>query len=66
MKNIQQEYRSVIDKFSQNLIISQIETLLNYCNRFYDRQFLTRKNAGNDLLSKVDTLLSDWFGRKKK
>ena len=65
MKNIQQEYRSVIDKFSQDLIISQIETLLNYCNRFYDRQFLTRKNAGNDLLSKVDALLSEWFDNNK-
>ncbi|HSZ31710.1 MAG TPA: helix-turn-helix transcriptional regulator [Puia sp.] len=65
MKNIQQEYQSVIDNFSQDLIVSQIETLLNYCNRFYHRQFLTRKNAGNDLLSKVDTLLSEFFNRKK-
>ncbi len=65
MKNIQQEYRSVIDKFSQDLIISQIETLLNYCNRFYDRQFLTRKNAGSDLLSKIDALLSEWFDNNK-
>lgn len=65
MKDIQQEYRSVIDNFSQDVIISQIETLLNYSNRFYHRQFLTRKNAGNDLLSRVDTLLSAWFDRKK-
>jgi AraC family transcriptional regulator, transcriptional activator of pobA len=66
MKTIRVEYRSVIDNFSQDLIVSQIETLLNYCNRFYHRQFLTRKNAGNDLLSKVDELLSDFFSRKKK
>jgi AraC family transcriptional activator of pobA len=65
MKNIQQEYRSVIDNFSQDLIVSQIATLLNYCNRFYHRQFLTRKNAGNDLLTQMDTLLSTWFDRKK-
>jgi AraC family transcriptional activator of pobA len=65
MKNILQEYRSVIDKFSQDLMISQIETLLNYCNRFYHRQFLTRKNAGNDLLSQMEKLLSEHFVDKK-
>ena len=65
MKNILEEYRSVIDHFSQDVIVSQIETLLNYCNRFYHRQFLTRKNAGNDLLSQIDTLLSEYFDRKK-
>ena len=46
MKSIQHEYRSVTDHFSQDLIVSQIDTLLNYCNRFYHRQFLTRKNSG--------------------
>lgn len=65
MKNILQEYRSVIDKFSQDLIISQIETLLNYCNRFYHRQFLTRQKAGNDLLTQMETLLSEHFNNKK-
>ena len=65
MKNILQEYRSVIDNFSQDLIISQIETLLKYCDRFYHRQFLTRKNAGNDLLSQIDTVLSDHFDQNK-
>ncbi|MEJ0079875.1 MAG: helix-turn-helix transcriptional regulator [Puia sp.] len=65
MKNILDEYRSVIDHFSQDVIVSQIDTLLNYCNRFYHRQFLTRKNAGNDLLSQTDTLLSAYFDRKK-
>ena len=65
MKNIQQEYRSVIDNFSQDLIVSQIDTLLNYCNRFYYRQFLTRKNAGNDLLSQLETIISEYFDAKK-
>jgi AraC family transcriptional regulator, transcriptional activator of pobA len=65
IKNILLEYRSVIDHFTQDLIISQIETLLKYCDRFYHRQFLTRKNAGNDLLSQVDSLLSEWFNLKK-
>ena len=43
IQNIQQEYHSNIDKFSQEIIISQIETLLNYSERFYHRQFITRK-----------------------
>jgi AraC family transcriptional regulator, transcriptional activator of pobA len=63
MKNILQEYRSVIDNFSQDVMISQIETLLNYCNRFYHRQFLTRKDADNDLLTLMETLLTDYFDR---
>src|SRR5690606_13423316 len=42
-QNIQREYLSNIDKFSQNIIIAQIELLLNYCERFYQRQFITRK-----------------------
>src|SRR6218665_1812944 len=44
MQHIAQEYRSVIDHYSQDVIISQTELLLNYCNRFYNRQFITRKN----------------------
>jgi len=65
MRNILLEYRSVIDNFSQDVMISQIETLLNYCNRFYHRQFLTRKNADNDLLNRMEALLSDHFDRKE-
>ena len=61
MKNIEQEYRSGIDKFSQDVMISQIELLLNYSNRFYNRQFITRKNANNDLLTKLEMLLDDYF-----
>jgi AraC family transcriptional regulator, transcriptional activator of pobA len=57
--------RSVIDTYSQDLIVSHILLLLNYCNRFYNRQFLTRKNAGNDLLVKVETRLSDYFNTGK-
>lgn len=61
MKNIEQEYRSSIDKFSQDVMISQIESLLNYANRFNNRQFITRKNANNDLLGKLEELLDDYF-----
>jgi hypothetical protein len=45
IQHIQQEYHTNIDKFSQDIIISQIETLLNYAERFYHRQFITRKKA---------------------
>lgn len=59
--NIEQEYRSVIDTYSQDVIISHIELLLNYSNRFYNRQFITRKHASNDLLIHLEKLLSDYF-----
>lgn len=65
MKNIEQEYRSGIDKFSQDVMTLHIELLLNYSNRFYDRQFITRKNANNDLLTRLEELLNDYFSGEK-
>ncbi|SEL35852.1 AraC-type DNA-binding protein [Chitinophaga rupis] len=59
--NIQQEYRLNIDKFSQDVIVSHIELLLTYCNRFYNRQFITRKSAGSSLLEKMEQLLQEHF-----
>lgn len=61
LKNIKQEYRSVIDNFSQDVIISHIELLLNYSNRFYNRQFITRKHVNHDLLAKFETLLTAYI-----
>lgn len=61
MQNIGQEYRSLIDNYSQDIIISQIELLLNYANRFYNRQFITRKTVSNDLLVKLEELLTGYF-----
>jgi AraC-like DNA-binding protein len=58
---IQLEYRSNIDKFSQGIIISQIETLLNYAERFYNRQFITRKIANHKVLERLETLLETYF-----
>lgn len=58
---IQDELSERIDKFSQDVIISQIEVLLNYANRFYDRQFLTRKSVGNELLARLEQQLEDYF-----
>ncbi|MDY6130109.1 MAG: helix-turn-helix transcriptional regulator [Prevotella sp.] len=50
-----------IDRHSQMLIASNIELLLNYCVRYYDRQFITRTNANQDVLMKVDEILADYF-----
>ncbi|NUY81950.1 helix-turn-helix transcriptional regulator [Flavobacterium sp. MAH-1] len=60
-KNIRNEYRSNLDKFSQDIIISHIETLLNYAERFYGRQFLTRKVTNHQVLDRLEKLLSDYF-----
>ncbi|MFD0939554.1 helix-turn-helix domain-containing protein [Pedobacter boryungensis] len=61
IQNIKQEYHSNIDKFSQRIIISQIETLFNYSERFYQRQFITRKKINHQILDRLETLLSDYF-----
>jgi len=61
MQNIEQEYHSNIDKFSQNVIIAQLELLLTYADRFYHRQFLTRKIANHSTLNSLDDLLNAYF-----
>ena len=61
IQNIQQEYLSNIDVFSQNIIISQIETLLQFSERFYQRQFITRKKANHQLLERLENLVDDYF-----
>lgn len=61
LNNIEKEYESNIDRFSQNVIISQIELLLQYCNRYYSRQFITRKPANDDILARLENLLSDYI-----
>ena len=61
IQNIRQEYHSNIDKFSQAIIISQIETLLNYAERFYQRQFITRRITNHHILSRLEELLTDYF-----
>ncbi|MEO8771357.1 MAG: helix-turn-helix transcriptional regulator [Ferruginibacter sp.] len=65
IQNIQQEYQSNIDKFSQNIIISQIETLLNYAERFYQRQFITRKITNHQILNRLEELLNDYFNNNE-
>ncbi len=61
MQNIEQEYHSNIDNFSQNVIIAQLELLLTYADRFYHRQFITRKIANHRILNQLDILLSQYF-----
>lgn len=61
LHNIQQEYASSIDKFSQNIIIAQIEVLLNYSERFYQRQFITRKKTNHQVLERLETILRAAF-----
>lgn len=61
MQNIGQEYQSRIDKFSQDIIIAQIELLLTYAERFYHRQFITRKIANHEVLGRLERLLDDYF-----
>lgn len=63
-KMIETELNSRIDDFSQPVVIAQIELLLNYANRFYKRQFITRKGANNDLLQKLEVLLNDYFNNE--
>lgn len=60
-KIIDEELKSRIDDFSHDVLISQIELLLNYCNRFYRRQFITRKAVHNDLLISLEVLLDEYF-----
>ena len=59
--NIQQEYHSNIDKFSKSIIISHMETLLNYADRFYHRQFITREKANHQILERLEKLVSAYF-----
>lgn len=58
---IDDELNSRINDFSQDVIVSQIELLLTYSNRYYKRQFITRKAVNHDLLQKLDAILDDYF-----
>ena len=57
LDNISSEYASNIDKFSQDIIISQLTTLLNYANRFYERQFITREKLNHRILNDFELVL---------
>jgi len=63
-KTIASELDNNIDPFSQDILVSQIELLLNYSNRFYNRQFITRKAINNEIISKIDVLLANYFNNE--
>ncbi|RHU30750.1 AraC family transcriptional regulator [Parabacteroides sp. TM07-1AC] len=65
LRNIQLELQRGVDKHSKTLIVSNIELLLNYCVRFYDRQFITRENVNKDTLSKFEKIMNDYFQSDK-
>ena len=61
---IEQELHSAIDKHTRELIVSNIELLLNYCLRFYDRQFITREEINHSVVKKFIGLLDDYIATK--
>jgi AraC-like DNA-binding protein len=61
MHNVEQEYRSNIDKYSQTVIIAQLELLLTYAERFYQRQFITRKISNHKILDRLEDILTQCF-----
>ena len=61
LHKIETEIDLNIDKHSKTLIVSNIELLLNYCMRFYDRQFITRSHVNKDILVRFENLLNDYF-----
>lgn len=65
LEKIVKEYSQNLDKHSQNLIISNIELLLDYCTRFYDRQFYTRSTFNVDLVSKFERQLKAYYQTEK-
>jgi len=61
LQNIRQDYHSNIDQFTQHIIIAQLELLLSYADRFYHRQFLTRKISSHQILERLETVLKEYF-----
>ncbi|MCF6404859.1 AraC family transcriptional regulator [Chitinophaga filiformis] len=61
---IEEELSSRIDDFSQDVLIAQIELLLNYAQRFYKRQFITRKAVNNSILQKLEEVLDEYFNNR--
>ena len=61
IQSIQQEYHANIDRFGQDIIIAQIELLLTYAERFYHRQFITRKITNHAILDRLEDLLTNYF-----
>jgi len=66
-ENIANEISQNIDQHSEKLIVANLELLLKYCSRFYDRQFITRENANHGIIEQFETMLNKYiFGEKLK
>jgi AraC-like DNA-binding protein len=65
LDQINDELNTAIDEISQDVIVSYLEVLLNYSNRFYKRQFITRKVVSHDLLTKMEDVLEDYFNKQE-
>src|ERR1700743_742680 len=61
IQNIHRETNANIDKFSKQIIVSQLESLLNYAERFYNRQFITREKANHKILDRLEKALNDYL-----
>lgn len=64
-RKIKREYQQLIDKHSQKLMVSNLELLLNYCTRYYDRQFYMRSNLNQDHVSQFESLLKEYYSSEK-
>ena len=64
MQSIAREYEVNIDEFSQPVIVAQLELLLTYIERFYKRQFITRKTGHHHILDEIEALLKDYFDKE--
>ena len=65
LDKISYELEHAIDTHSKTLIVSYLELFLNYCKRFYERQFVTRSNVNKDVLSRFEKILDDYFSSDK-
>jgi len=65
IENIRQEYHSNIDQFSKQIIVSHVEALLNYSERFYHRQFIVREKTNHQILERLEDLLTRYFDNEE-
>ena len=64
VNNIREEYNANIDKFSQDVIIAQLDVLFTYAQRFYERQFITRKITNSQVLNRLEEILNAYFNNE--
>ncbi|WP_426482588.1 helix-turn-helix domain-containing protein [Chryseobacterium sp. R2ACT005] len=65
LKQLQQELKNNIDHYSQDVVVSHLDLLLSYSNRFYNRQFLTRKSVNKDIVTRLEQILKDYFNNEQ-